>query len=58
MYAEREYERVQFAGLMDDVAMNAPQPSPPFESEVGTMPMLSSVVVQSPTIFRRKPGYD
>ena len=52
MYAEREYERVQLAGLIVDVAMNPPQPSPPFASAEKGMPMSESVVVQLPTTGR------
>lgn len=50
MYAEREYERVQLVGLMADVAMNEPEPSPPSASVVAGMPSAVRVFVQSPTI--------
>lgn len=56
MYAERAYERVQLAGFIAEVAMNAPAPNPPFASGEGGIPIQSSVAVQRPTISRRKPG--
>lgn len=52
MYAEREYERVQFVGLIVEVAMNPPQPSPPFASAEKGIPMSTSVWVQLPTTGR------
>lgn len=49
MYADREYERVLFDGLMDEVAMKPSQFSPPYAS-LGTATLLSaSVVVRLPT---------
>lgn len=50
MYAEREYERVQFVGLIAEDAMKPPQPSPPLGSSLVGMPALASVSVQFPTI--------
>ena len=52
MYAEREYERVQFVGFIVEVAIKPPQPSPPFASAEKGIPMSESVVVQLPTTGR------
>jgi hypothetical protein len=44
IYAEREYERVQLEGLIDDVAMKPPHPAPPLESGDGGIPDICRVI--------------
>ena len=49
MYAEREYERVQLVGLIDDVAMNEPHGCPLYASGLSWIPRADSVGTQAPT---------
>ena len=48
MYAEREYERVQLVGLIDDVAMNEPHVCPLYASGLSWIPSADSVGTQAP----------
>ena len=50
MYPEREYERVQFAGLSAELAMYAPAPFPLYASADTRTPRLPTVSVQFPTV--------
>ena len=52
MYELRASDRVQFAGLMADVVMNAPDGSPPAGSAQFGIPTFSNVGSQLPTTGR------
>jgi hypothetical protein len=53
MYADLEYDRVQFVGFIVEVVMKAPDASPPAGSVEMGMPILDRVVVHRPTTSGR-----